>query len=333
VVALAEAATLADAVAPLSEQALLDARNALPSTRSATTLVPSTSSANRSEHLLAYAGPHLAGYAQLDRGSMDTAEAAEATGEVVVDPSYRRQGVGTALVHALENALEVALENAGDGIGLTDGTLRLWAHGDLDGARALARQGGYSKVRELWQMRRPLRAEVAPLPAVSLPEGFRTRRFVVGEDEEAWLRVNARAFANHPEQGRITRDDLDQRIAEPWFDARGFILVDDVRGPAPVLAASHWTKVVPASIQGTDPAIRATEGEVYVVGVDPAYQGLGLGRAVTVLGLEHLRDMGLSEATLYVDADNEAAVATYSRLGFARSAVDVMYSRRVHDAV
>jgi mycothiol synthase len=182
-------------------------------------------------------------------------------------------------------------------------------------------------------MRRPLPAEVAPLPAVSLPEGFRTRRFVVGEDEEAWLRVNARAFANHPEQGRITRDDLDQRIAEPWFDARGFILVDDVRGPAPVLAASHWTKVVPASIQGTDPTIRATEGEVYVVGVDPAYQGLGLGRAVTVLGLEHLRDMGLSEATLYVDADNEAAVATYSRLGFARSAVDVMYSRRVHDAV
>ena len=94
----------------------------------------------------------------------------------------------------------------------------------------------------------------------------------------------------------------------------------------PVLAASHWTKIVPAA----DPQVSPTEGEVYVVGVDPAYQGCGLGRAVTVLGLAHLRERGLTEATLYVDADNRPAVATYSRLGFARFAVDVMYSRAVH---
>jgi len=183
-------------------------------------------------------------------------------------------------------------------------------------------------------MRRSLRSDssqdtAASLPAVSLPEGFRTRHFIVGQDEDAWLRMNADAFVDHPEQGRMTRDDLDRRIAEPWFDANGFILTEDTRGLTPVLAASHWTKVVATE----NPRIRPTQGEVYVVGVDPAYQGLGLGRAVTVLGLAHLREQGLTDAMLYVDADNRAAVATYSQLGFVRFAVDVMYSRTVHPSV
>ena len=178
-------------------------------------------------------------------------------------------------------------------------------------------------------MRRSLQPDASSLPAVSLPEGFRSRHFVVGQDEEAWLRVNARAFVDHPEQGRITRRDLDQRMGEPWFDARGLILIEDMSALAPVLAASHWTKIVPVGEPDLDPATRPTEGEVYVVGVDPAYQGLGLGRTVTVLGLAHLLEEGLTEAMLYVDADNRAAVATYSRLDFTRCAVDIMYSRTV----
>ncbi|HEY5246936.1 MAG TPA: mycothiol synthase, partial [Dermatophilaceae bacterium] len=191
-----------------------------------------------------------------------------------------------------------------------------------------ALRAGYSPARELWQMRRSLRGDVAPLPAVSLPPGFSTRHFVVGQDEEAWLLVNARAFVDHPEQGRIGREDLDQRVAEPWFDATGFILVEDLRGQQPVLAAAHWTKVVPGDATSR-PMVHPTRGEVYVVGVDPAYQGLGLGRTVTVLGLAHLRERGLTEAMLYVDADNLAALTTYSRLDFVRSAVDIMYSRIV----
>jgi len=139
----------------------------------------------------------------------------------------------------------------------------------------------------------------------------------------------------------MTRADLDPRIAEPWFDAKGLILIEDTRGSQPVLAASHWTKVVPATdpqagattgevqVAAEEPQASATKGEVYVVGVDPAYQGQGLGRAVTILGLIYLREQGLSEATLYVEADNRAAIATYSRLGFARCGVDIMYSRTV----
>ena len=295
--------TEADKVAPLSEQVLLAVREE----HHANSSEPRASSV----HSLAYAGAYLAGYAHLERPMNGKGS----TAEVATDPSHRRAGVATALIRDLEQALEPQAE-----------ALRLWSHGDLASARAFATRNGYSKVRELWQMRRPLRSGVSSLPPVLVPEGFRTRHFVVGRDEQAWLRVNARAFVDHPEQGRMTRHDLDQRIAEPWFDAVGFILIEDTRGLKPMLAASHWTKVVPAQ----DPRARPTEGEVYVVGVDPAYQGLGLGRTVTVLGLAHLRERGLPEAMLYVDADNKAAVATYFRLDFARSAVDIMYSRIVH---
>jgi mycothiol synthase len=308
VLALVRAASREDAVAPYSEQVLLAVR-------------AESGAARRDSHLFAYAATHLAGCAHHASGQDDASDAAD-TAELVVDPAHRRQGVGTALIRALEEATFAQSPGTGGG------TLQVWSHGDLPGAREFALCGGYSVARELWQMRRSLRADAPPLPAVALPEGIRARPFVVGQDEEAWLRVNAAAFVNHPEQGRMTRQDLDQRIAEPWFDEPGLILIEDTRGSAPRLAASHWTKVVRVEDPGTQP-----RGEVYVVGVDPAYQGLGLGRAVTVLGLTHLRDRGLPEAMLYVDADNRAAVSTYTRLDFSRTSVDIMYSRPVSTPV
>jgi len=310
-VALIEAATQVDGVAPLSEPVLLDAREGLPG------WITTTPAA----HFLAYDGTRLAGYAHLEREPAAWTTNAQtmgraATAEIVVDPEYRRHGIGTALVRALEDVLQ-------------EGTLQIWSHGHIGVARAFAASDDTTNVRTLWTMRRSLGPDAQPLPPVHLPKEFTTRHFVVGQDEDAWLRVNASAFVHHPEQGQMTRLDLDRRIAQSWFDATGFILIEDIRGPSPILAASHWTKVVPPK----DPQASPTEGEVYVVAVDPAYQGMGLGQTVTVLGLRHLLERGLTEAFLYVDGDNMTAVRTYSRLGFTRSAVDVMYSRRVHPPV
>ena len=219
VLGLARKATEVDGVAPLSEQVLLAVQHTSPRSAAAAATVPASATvSSRSTHLLAYSGTHLAGYAHLDRDLGATA----ATAEVVVDPSSRRRGIGTQLLRALEAAAgdtRLAPEaQVGQGT-----SLQLWSHGDLEGARALAVRRGYSVVRELWQMRRSLQpgrgssgassssSPSGSLPEVNLPEGFRARRFVVGRDEEAWLRVNARAFVDHPEQGRITRQDLDHR--------------------------------------------------------------------------------------------------------------------------
>jgi mycothiol synthase len=235
----------------------------------------------------------LEGVAQIEGGA----------GELVVHPAFRRRGVGTAL-----------LREAGPG------ELSFWAHGDEPGARAFAEANGFSRARVLFQMRRPLSDE---LPPSRLPDGVTVREFRPGHDEQAWLAVNARAFAHHPEQGRWTERDLALREAEPWFDPAGFLLAvarSDEHGEDTLLGY-HWTKVHPAT--ATDPAL----GEIYVLGVDPDGHRRGLGSALSVAGLRHLKEQGLTTAMLYVDEDNTAAVKLYERLGFGVHATDVQYQR------
>jgi mycothiol synthase len=199
----------------------------------------------------------------------------------------------------------------------------VWAHGDLPGARALATSRGYSRARVLLQMRRDL-AGVDPAPRPALPEGVQVLPFVVGRDEDAWLEVNARAFAAHPEQGSWTATDLALREAEPWFDPTGFLLAwRGDPGAGGRLVGFHWTKVHPAGDVDTVPV-----GEIYVLGIDPDAQGLRLGRALTDLGLAYLRGRGLTDVLLYVEEDNTAAVRLYESRGFQRYSVDVAWERR-----
>jgi mycothiol synthase len=238
------------------------------------------------EHLLAYADEELAGYLQLD----------DDAAELVVDPAHRRHRVGSELLDQVPA-----------------GT-RVWAHGDLGPAQAFAEAQGLEVVRELFVLGRRF-DEAAALDPVRLPDGLVARAFRPGQDEDEWLRVNAAAFAHHAEQGRMTRADLDARMAEDWFDPAGLILVVPEADPKTV-AASHWTK-----------RHSATVGEVYVVAVDPAYQGKGLGRPVTLLGLEYLRDEGVQDVILYVDGDNPAALKVYRGLGFTTRSVDRMFAR------
>jgi mycothiol synthase len=263
----------------------------------------------------------LAGYAHLD----PTDPVAGPSAEVVVHPTYRGRGYGRLLVRA---ALDAAPGQQ----------LRLWSHGDHPAARALARTMGFSEVRRLEQWRRSLRI---PLPDAPLPPGIRLRAFQPGQDDEAWLALNAAAFADHPEQGSWTIADLRARMAEDWFDPAGFLLAEEQAPDGDTrLVGFHWTKVhggdqradphpahAPDGRDGRDGHGHEPIGEVYVVGVDPDHQRRGLGRALTVAGLGYLRDRGLGEAMLYVEGDNEPAKAVYRRLGFTWWDTDVMFLR------
>ena len=240
----------------------------------------------------------LAGYSHL--AGPDSA--GHRSGELVIHPAHRRRGLGLALARA-------AVAEA------SPLPVRIWAHGDLPAAARLAAAAGFTRVRALYQMRRSLREPVAE---PRLPEGVTLRTFVPGTDEEEWLRVNAAAFAGHPEQGTWTRAELEHREAQPWFDPAGFFLaVRDGR-----LAGFHWTKVH-GQRQAAGPDGRT--GEVYVVGVHPAEQGTGLGRALTLAGLAYLRAQEIPEVMLYADGENTAAIRLYESLGFVHTATDVMY--------
>jgi len=224
--------------------------------------------------------------------------------ELVVAREARGQGIGSALV-------EQALTPGGGAADAGAAPPRLaWAHGDHPAARALADRHGWTAVRTLLQLRAPV-AGAPDDPRV--PAGLSLSSFRAGDpdDEDAWLALNAAAFAHHPEQGRMTLDDLRAREAEPWFDGDDLLLLRDTEG---ALAGSCWLKVEDGV------------GEFYAVAVRPDLQGQGLGGVLMRAGSARLAGRGLDTAALYVEGDNEPALALYRRSGFTQHAIDVQYA-------
>jgi mycothiol synthase len=244
--------------------------------------------------------------------------------ELVVDPDARGHGRGTALVEAVL-AAHPAVEFA-------------WAHGDHPASRALAARFGFEPVRTLLQLRAEVDPDGSPRDALRAPQGAAatphpenpfpeegakrpSRRepprhitpFRPGTDDAAWLALNARAFADHPEQGRLTQRDLDDRKAEAWFDPGDFLLLRDDE----TMIGFCWLKV------------EGSIGEFYAVGIDPDRQGEGLGRVLMDAGLAQLAERGIRTAALYVEADNTPALALYRRYGFTQHTIDVRYRRHV----
>ncbi len=251
---------------------------------------------DRTRHLLATDGTRLVGYLNLAPAGADD----PAMAELVVHPDARRRGTGAALARA-------GLAEGGAGT-------RIWAHGNLEAARSLAATLDLKVARELLQMRRSL----SDLPPLRTAEGVRISTYEGPQDDAEILRVNNAAFAWHPEQGGWTEQEIAERRSEPWFDPDGLFEAFDERTGA--LLGFHWTKVH-AGV-GDDAGL----GEVYIVGVDPAAQGRGLGSVLTLLGLHHLAERSLPTVLLYVEADNSAAVATYRNLGFEVFGVDAAYA-------
>ena len=214
-----------------------------------------------------------AGFAYLHDGSLDLA----------VVPEHRAEGIGSKLSHEAAEAT------------------RAWSHGNHPAARALAAHRGFAAVRELWVMRRPTSE---PLGTPSTPEGISIRGFRPGDEADV-LRVNAAAFAHHPEQGGMDAAELAERMAEPWFEPEGLLVAMDNAQ----MLGFHWTK-------RHSPVL----AEVYVVAIAPAAQGRGLGKALTLAGLHHLADS--DEVILYVESDNLAARAVYEGLGFTHEPSD-----------
>ena len=239
---------------------------------------------------------HPVGYAQLTRGAESWAL------EYVVDPHHRETDGRAIGLDLLRSAMEIVRAEGG-------GHVHLWVPKPSDESDDIAAEVGLQRGRDLLQLRRPL-----PVEGHDWDRSTALRTFVPGQDEEAWLEVNNRAFHWHPEQGGWDVATVKERENEPWFDPSGFLL-HEREGR---LAGFCWTKVH----ADHDPPL----GEIYVIAVDPDFHGLGLGRTLVLAGLEHLSEAGLRVGMLYVDADNEPAVGLYRALGFDVDHVDRAYT-------
>jgi mycothiol synthase len=235
---------------------------------------------------LAWDAGRLVGYAQVLLGGD------EATVEVVVRPSARRRGLGGRLLQAV------------GALGRAEGArqVKLWAYGALPTSAALATELGVVPSRNLLQLEVPL----DELPSTALPAGYAIRTFDPERDREAWLRLHNDVFADHPENGTWSLADLEARLRQPWFSEQDFLVAER----AGVMVGFNWLKRVPEA-----PPDRP-EGEIYIIGVADSERGRGLGRALALLGLHHLRAEGMRVCTLFVEADNAPALALYKALGF-----------------
>ncbi len=276
--AVADAAREADGADPLNEQTRLDL------------------AAGRRHALIGAVAGEPVALAVTDGRQLD----------LVVVPDSRGRGYGTAL---LEATLPSLAEDA-----------TTWSHGDHPAARALAASHGFDRVRTLLRLVLPRldSADRSPHRAEGTPglrdAGIRLSAFDPATDAAEWLALNARAFAAHPEQGRMSIADLAEREDEPWFDPLDFLIARDADGR---MLGFHWMKLEPGS----------DEGEVYVLGVAPDAAGRGLGRLLLTAGLERMRERGRTRASLYVEGDNAPALALYRSAGFVDDAVDVQYRR------
>jgi mycothiol synthase len=266
-----------------------------------------THAADGVEHVVFSRGDTLLGYAQLERAHAQPSEPAQsepaqsgegdpATAEILVGLDGNRAEAAATLLDQVEGAV---------------GALLVWARGDAGPVRTEAERRGYVPARTLLTMGRRLTGLDTGHSAP--PDDVTIRAFVPGQDDAAWLGVNARAFAAHPEQGRWTQVDLDDRIAQPWFDPAGFLLAVAADGH---LLGFHWTKRHSPEL-----------GEVYVIGMDPSAQGRGLGRTLLMAGLEYLQRTGAESVILYTDEENQGAVRLYEKTGFAITRRQTQYRR------
>ena len=253
-------------------------------------------------HVCAWRDESLIGYDHLDRSDPSSPPSAE----LAID--YRK-AAGTDVGGALLDQLLIE----------ATGRLQLWCLGARTAGAAVAESRDFTLRRTLYRMRRPLGGQ---LPSAPLPDGMAVRTFDPGRDSDDWLDLNARAFAELPDQGGWKREDLERRLAAKWFDPDGFLLAHELSedGTEGRLAGFHWTKIHGESNHG-----HKAIGEVYVLGVDPELRARGLGRALTIRGLQYLQSRGLAEVMLYVESSNAAAIRTYERLGFRRFDTDYLY--------
>ncbi len=231
--------------------------------------------------------------------------------DLVVRPDERGRGVGTAALAELLSVADTAAAPT---------PILAWAHGDNPAADALLTHAGFSPVRSLYRMA----LDPARLPgdgrdplAASVPPGFSLHTFEASRDAAAWVRVNAAAFADHPEQGRITESDFALMRDADWFDPSDLFLLVDARGEA---VGYTWVKTVRADTGHV-------ETELYALGVDPAHAGLGLGRLLLDVTLARMAAHAPAQVTLYVDGDNTRAVGLYESVGFTIDSRSRQWSR------
>ncbi len=282
---------------------------------------------------------HIVGYVQVyptDAGSW--------CAESVIDPGLNAPAAA-AVAQALWQAATASENHA------AAGAAQLWSRFDADPVAAEAAANGFTVERTLVRMSASVEAALTTFDsstsAVTDTGGERSVAVAIEPaklpaDLADLIRCNRLAFAELPDQGSWTERDFVERFEADWFDSAGLLVARRTgsgpidRGAGPALLGFHWVKLHNRHNchghrdgNGHGHAVNASpsHGEVYVLAVDPEAHGYGIGSQLLKAGLNYLRDSGVEQVELYVDAANESALRLYTHKGFAVDGVERLWSR------
>ena len=286
VLALIKAAHDFDGTPPIAEHVLLHLRHGGDKSDS---------------HIVFEENNQVLAYAHLDTTDLVAGPSVEA----VVHPNHRSKGLGSLI---LKDAIKVCGDKT-----------RIWSHGDLPAAKSIASS---LKLERLWS-NLLMNKSLGDIQEVASKYPIRT--FIPGLDNQAFLALNNKVFADYPDQGGWSDDDLKVRVNEAWFDEKGFFVAED-KGE---LIGFCWNKIHGAHThsQNSEDEDHGHDAlcEIYVLAVNPDYKGQGVGRDLTITGLNYLKYQGLNNVMLYVGIENKPAFNLYKSLGFTEFGSDVMY--------
>lgn len=223
-----------------------------------------------------------------------------------VHPAWRRRGLGRAILRANHRRLrEIAATHAvGPDV---QRRFETWAAETQVGAIALLESEGFSVARSFFEMLRPdLRGDVAEFP---LPDRIEVRPMQLEHYRQVWD-AGVEAFSDHW-GGLAGGDEMFRRyFSGPSFEPDLWRVAWD----GDEVAGSVSNVVMRAFNEATG----ARRGLLSGVSVRRPWRGRGLARALVSQSLVALRDRGMTEAILGVDAENPTgAVGVYEANGFA----------------
>jgi mycothiol synthase len=218
--------------------------------------------------------------------------------ELTVHPRRRGHGLGDALLTA---ALDTVPAHTG---------LRVWAYRPGVAQRRLAARHGLGPAMHLLQLRGDTRMGTRPAPP--LPGGMRLRTLAPG-DEAGVLATHNAAFTTE----QLSEHQFRTRLARPNMGPDHLVVAETADG---AVAGYCWMASPRPDGEG------AGHGELVLLAVHPDHHGKGLGRTLTVAGMDLLARRGVERCMIYGDASNEPAIRLYRKLGFEPHHIDVALS-------
>ena len=230
-----------------------------------------------------------------------------------VSPAFRRRGLGRALLHWAEaRAREVALVDGRTG----ERSLGSWPDEAQAGAVALYESEGYAIVRYGFMMVRDL---TEPIPELPLPDGLEVRPVEPADHRRIWD-ADVEAFRDHWDPGERTDADFEGWFASPELDTGLWRVAWD----GDEVAGSVMNFIYPAENE----TLGQQRGWLDHVSVRRPWRRRGLASALIAASMRALRDVGMTEAALGVDAENPSgALRVYENLGFRRTRTGVAYRK------